>query len=68
VNGPISKVMVVDGTRKREAFSNPVINWRYRLFTGPRCPGLNSVQTYKSSAAALAAGNRMANKINGDNE
>jgi hypothetical protein len=31
---------------------------------GPRCPGLTSTQTYKSSNTARSAGQRMANKIN----
>jgi hypothetical protein len=55
--------MVVEGERRREAFSNPIVKWRFRISTGPRCSGLISHKLYSSVDSAFRAGERMIEKI-----
>lgn len=59
------KLDIIEGERRREAFSNPVVSWKYRITTGPRCPGLVSHRNYKSVDAAMNAGERMFKKLCG---
>jgi hypothetical protein len=57
------KLTVVEGDRRREAFSTRVMNWRFRITTGPRCSGMISNKLYSSVDSALRAGERMVEKI-----
>ena len=57
-------VKLVDGARKREAFSNPVVTWRFKIETGyPRCRGLVSEAEYKTIDGAITAGEKMLKRI-----
>ena len=52
-------VNIENGERRREAFSNPVINWHYSFEFGPRYQNrVKSLKTYNSPDAALKAGER----------
>lgn len=57
------KVSTTPGERQRGAFSNPVVKWKYRITTGPRCTGMESTRNYKSADLAYSAGVRMAKKL-----
>ena len=53
------KVKVVDGERKREAFSNPVVGWRFSFEFGPRYENqVVSRKQYSSPDGAHKAGKR----------
>lgn len=53
------EVVVVDGDRKREAFSSPVVSWHFGIKYGPRVENIvMSRKKYTSRDAALRAGER----------
>jgi hypothetical protein len=56
-------VRAVDGDRERQAFCNPVVNYRYEIRTSSRCSGMKSRATYKTPEGALTAGDRALQNI-----
>jgi len=53
------KVRVIDGDRKREIFSNPVINYKLAIYLNSRCLGFVSEQKYKNIDSAYKAKTRV---------
>ena len=58
------KMNVIEGDRTGGYF--PKVNsWRFQIRTGPRCGGMISNKTFKTSAKAFDAGERMLIKLKG---
>jgi hypothetical protein len=60
------KLYVVEAERTRGAGCNPITKWRYKISTGSRCKGLISSHKYNCQVSAMAAGERMIIKLEGE--
>ena len=58
------KLKVVCGDSESHLFGQKALNYKYRIYTGPRCTGIESVKSYKNSDFAYFAGKRMIKKLN----
>jgi hypothetical protein len=57
-------VNIVEGSRRRELFSNPVVTWKFKISTGyPRCMGVVSEKEYQTIDGAITAGDKMLKRI-----
>lgn len=59
----VMRVIAVEADRDRTKLGNPVINYRYVIYTGARCTGIESRKRYSDRAAAYNAGVRTAGRL-----
>lgn len=57
------QVKVISGDRRDYGTSQPVINYRLMIVTGPRCFGFISQKTYKTEQSAYAAAKKVESNI-----